>query len=195
MSKFRQPYNNEQSKRYHQGFYKLINPDKYMGHPGAIIYRSSWELRFMQFCDTTDTIKRWHSEWEYIPYQDAKGHYHRYYPDFYIEVVDPKDPMVLNRYLVEIKPENEIHPDFVEIDPETGRTVRIIPANEYLAMKAKKAKKPKPITSKAYESYLYALNQYQKNLYKWTRAKNYCRDKGYEFKLINQNKLQQRGIL
>jgi len=194
MGNFKTPYNNKQSKRYKQGFYKLINPDKYMGNPNAIIYRSSWELKFCHWCDTQTNIKRWHSECEFIPYQDAKGGYHRYYPDFYIEIVDQKDPMKLNKCLIEIKPENEIHPDFVEIDKETGRTKRIIPANEYLAMKAKKSKKGKPAL-KAYESYLYGLNQYQKNLYKWTRAKHYCKEKGYEFKILNQKVLTKQNIL
>lgn len=194
MGNFRKPYNNQQSKKYNQGFYKLINPQKYMGNPEAIVYRSGWELKFMHWCDTTETVKRWHSEWEVIPYQDSTGKYHRYFPDFYIEITSKTDPTKLTRYLIEIKPEKEIHPDFVEIDKETGRTKRIIPANEYLMMKAKKSKKGKPAL-KAYESYLYALNQYQKNLYKWTRARNYCKNKGIEFKILNEKVLQEKNIL
>ncbi|MFM2010951.1 MAG: hypothetical protein RLZZ479_1342, partial [Bacteroidota bacterium] len=37
--------NNKPSKKstYRQGYYVLNNPDKYIGDPTKIIYRSSWE--------------------------------------------------------------------------------------------------------------------------------------------------------
>ena len=38
-----------------------------------------------------ENIIKWGCEVITIPYQDEKGTFHRYYPDFYIEMIDKKD--------------------------------------------------------------------------------------------------------
>ena len=48
-----------------KGRYKPINPNKYQGDPTNIIYRSSWELKFMRFCDLRDDVVQWQSEESY----------------------------------------------------------------------------------------------------------------------------------
>ena len=69
------------------GLYKPNNPKKYKGNPTTIIYRSSWEQKFMKFCDRTSSIVEWGSEEYIIPYRcPTDGRRHRYYPDFYIKV-------------------------------------------------------------------------------------------------------------
>ena len=68
------------------GLYKPKNPKKYKGNPTTIVYRSSWELHFMKFCDRTNSIVEWGSEEIIIPYRSPlDGKPHRYYPDFYIK--------------------------------------------------------------------------------------------------------------
>ena len=38
--------------KYHQGTYKVKDPNKYVGDPNNIVFRSSWELKFMNWCDS-----------------------------------------------------------------------------------------------------------------------------------------------
>ena len=53
-----------------QGYYKAKNPDKYIGDPELIIYRSSWEFGFCKYCDMSPSVLRWSSEPVSIPYYD-----------------------------------------------------------------------------------------------------------------------------
>jgi hypothetical protein len=76
---------------------------KYLGDPNTIIYRSSYELKFMKWCDLNEAVKRWASEEIVIPYLSPKDNMmHRYFVDFYIEVEDKTGKM--KKYLVEVKP-------------------------------------------------------------------------------------------
>lgn len=166
-------------KFYHQGFFKPTNVLKYIGDPTKIVYRSKWELHFMIYCDQKDIIAKWSCEHIAIPYQDKNGKIHRYYPDFYIERIDPNDPDNYIRAIVEIKPGNEIQPDFVNPDGS------IKPPEIYL----------KKITAKSLESYEYKLKTYQKNLYKWTKAKIWCEQRHLNFHLMNETYMKQKGIM
>jgi hypothetical protein len=67
-----------------------------------IIYRSSWERRFISWCESCKKVKYWGSECICIKYHnpiDRKQH--RYYPDF---VVQLEDGTVM---IIEIKPKNQ----------------------------------------------------------------------------------------
>lgn len=86
------------SKDVYQGRYVPENPQKYRGDYRNIIYRSSYELKFMNWCDKNTEVLEWGSEEIAIPYRsplDKKVH--RYFPDFYLKVGN-------KRYLVEVKP-------------------------------------------------------------------------------------------
>ena len=86
-----------------KGKYKPINPNKYQGDPTNIVYRSSWELKFMRFCDLRDDVIQWQSEEIIVPYRHPlDGKIHRYFPDFKISV-KTKDENV-EHWLIEIKP-------------------------------------------------------------------------------------------
>ena len=88
-----------------QGYFEPQNPDKYIG-PTPIIYRSSWERKFMIMCDTKDNVLKWSSEPVEIKYwssMDKKEH--KYYPDFYMKTEGDEGPV---EWLVEIKPEAQI---------------------------------------------------------------------------------------
>ena len=45
-----------------QGKYYPKHPEKYKGNAGEIFYRSSWELKFMEWCDSTKAVLAWQSE-------------------------------------------------------------------------------------------------------------------------------------
>lgn len=91
----------------YSGIYKPINPKKYKGNPNRVIYRSMWEKKFMIFCDNTPSIVEWGSEEVIIPYRcPTDGKVHRYYPDFYMKVVDKQG--VAKRYIIEIKPKKQV---------------------------------------------------------------------------------------
>lgn len=86
------------SKNVYRGRFVPKNPDKYAGNVHDIIYRSSYELKFMNWCDMNDGVEVWGSEEIVIPYRspiDRKVH--RYFPDFFIKIGDKK-------YLIEVKP-------------------------------------------------------------------------------------------
>lgn len=95
----------EESK-YHQGRFNPRNPEKYKGDVKNIIYRSSWEIKFMQFCDRNPNILEWGSEEFFIPYYDPTSKkVRRYFPDFFIKVQE-NDGKV-KKYIVEIKPKRQ----------------------------------------------------------------------------------------
>ena len=67
-----------------------------------IIYRSSWERRFIYWCESCPRVKYWGSECTCIRYfnpVDQKEH--RYFPDFVVEMQDG------TTMIVEIKPSNQ----------------------------------------------------------------------------------------
>jgi hypothetical protein len=91
------------SKETLKGLYRIQNPIKYIGNPNNIVYRSSWELKFMKWCDNNAAILEWGSEELAIPYvSPLDNRVHRYFVDFYIKVKE-KDGSI-KKYLVEIKP-------------------------------------------------------------------------------------------
>jgi TnsA endonuclease N terminal len=91
--------------KFNQGLFKPIHPEKYIGR-GSIKYRSSWELRFMNFLDTHPSVKQWASESISIKYENPVAKKTKsYVPDFFIIYEDSSG----NRKgeLVEIKPHKE----------------------------------------------------------------------------------------
>lgn len=89
--------------KYHQGKYVVKNPEKYMGDPTNVIFRSSWERKYMIWCDNTSSVIYWQSEETIVPYRCATDNkWHRYYLDFRIQVKNKEGN--LKTYLVEIKP-------------------------------------------------------------------------------------------
>tara|TARA_X000000368_G_C23044302_1_gene718439 strand:+ start:2115 stop:2558 length:444 start_codon:yes stop_codon:yes gene_type:complete len=86
-----------------KGYYRPKNPKKYKGDYKNIIFRSSWEEKFMKYCDTKQYILEWGSEEYIIPYRDpTSGKVRRYFPDFYIKVKESSGK--IKKYIIEIKP-------------------------------------------------------------------------------------------
>jgi hypothetical protein len=89
---------------YKQGIYKPVHSEKYKGckHPE---YRSSWELKFFQWCDKNTNVVKWGSETVVVPYiSPVDGKLHRYFVD---NIVTLKEGGNVKTYLVEIKPSKQ----------------------------------------------------------------------------------------
>jgi len=93
----------------YKGVFRPSNPEKYRGDITKIIYRSSWERKFMEFCDHNSSILLWNSEGVVIPYiSPVDGERHRYFIDFWIRMRDKHGNIV--EKLIEIKPNAQRHP-------------------------------------------------------------------------------------
>jgi hypothetical protein len=91
--------------KFARGKFVPQHPDKYVGLKMPI-YRSSWELSFMRFCDTNVSIQKWASEAVQIPYRDPlTGRNTVYVPDFFIQYADKNNRT--NIELIEIKPASQ----------------------------------------------------------------------------------------
>jgi len=96
-------------KETYKGIFKPKNPQKYKGNSKTIIYRSSWELRFMNYCDTNTSILEWSSEEVVIPYvSPIDGRTHRYFVDFYCKIKNKNGEV--EKTLIEIKPKKFTKP-------------------------------------------------------------------------------------
>ena len=90
-----------------KGKFRPNNPDKYKGDPGNIIYRSSWELQFMKWCDKREDVVCWQSEEKRIRYYDPVAKKNRiYYPDFYVKY--KRSDGIIIEELIEVKPQRQI---------------------------------------------------------------------------------------
>jgi hypothetical protein len=95
--------------KYNQGRFHPQNPKKYKGDYRNIIYRSSWEVKFMRYCDQNDNIIEWGSEEFFIPYLDpTTNKVRRYFPDFFIKVKDNSGK--IKSYVIEVKPKKQTLP-------------------------------------------------------------------------------------
>lgn len=94
------------SQNYIQGFYKPINPKKYVGNVNEIVYRSSYELKLFKYCDLSESVIEWGSEELWIKYYNPiTERFHRYFPDAYMKVKDSSG--VCKKYIVEVKPKRQ----------------------------------------------------------------------------------------
>jgi hypothetical protein len=95
--------------KYKQGKYTPRYPAKYDGNPTEIIYRSSWEYRYMHWLDNNIQVLKWSSETTVIPYVSPKdSRFHRYFVDFKMTLKNNQGKT--KTYLVEVKPEVECSP-------------------------------------------------------------------------------------
>jgi len=89
-----------------QGTFIPKNKDKFIiiknkQNGGKIKYRSSWELKFLQWCDNNPNVKKIVSEGVKIPYTSPDGKQRNYYPDFALLYNEDK-------LLIEIKPKSQV---------------------------------------------------------------------------------------
>jgi hypothetical protein len=140
----------------YRGKFKPSFPEKYVGNPTSIIYRSLWELKFLKYCDTNENILEYASEELAIPYiSPVDGKTHKYFPDVYIKVKEPDGS--IKKYLIEIKPYKQT----------------MAP--------------PKP--KRQTKGYIYEVYEYAKNQSKWEAAREYCKDRGWTFRILTENEI------
>ena len=143
--------------KYRQGRFRPQNPKKYGGDPTNIVYRSSYELKFMQYCDLTESVNTWKSEEFWIPYRSPiDNKVHRYFPDFFVKYKD-KDGNT-RTLVVEIKP-------------------------------AKELKMPDTNPKRRTKSWAYSVKTWAVNQAKFSAAREYCADRGYEFQIFTERQL------
>jgi len=116
--------NMSENARTRQGYYAIRNKEKYVGDPGLVIYRSSWEFSFCKWCDYSPSILRWASEPFQVDYFDkvskleeckkhgldpnnpANWQKKKYNVDFWIEIQKPDE--TIERWIVEVKPKSKL---------------------------------------------------------------------------------------
>jgi hypothetical protein len=112
------------NNKYHQGFYKPTNPDKYAGNPDNIFARSSWEKKVMHWFDNSPNVIYWASEEIVIPYFDPiKKRTRRYFPDFIVKIENINK--IVTNYIIEVKPENQTKPPIKRKNTKTYITEQI----------------------------------------------------------------------
>lgn len=133
--------------RYSQGYIDPRTCKKLINNSEPIIYRSSYERKFVVWCESSSQVIRWGSECICITYIMPDGSMHRYYPDYYLEMRDG------HKYIIEVKPSNQTKP----------------PINENS----------------------WAYNEWIKNNCKWKAAQEYCKIRGFEFKVLTEKTIKQ----
>jgi hypothetical protein len=140
--------------KFARGKFVMRNPAKYVGIKMPI-YRSSWEHKFMQFCDTNPSVQKWASEAIQIPYRDPlTGKNTVYVPDFFIQYVDKYGKM---------------HVELIEIKPASQSILERVGKNKYNQA------------------------QFVKNQAKWESARNWCKQQGIVFRIVNENDIYHNG--
>lgn len=101
--------NGEVKMGSYKGLFKPKNPQKYLGNVNNIVWRSTWEKKFLTYCDLNENVLEYSSEEISIPYLDpTTNRIRRYFPDVYMKVKD-KDGQI-KKYLIEIKPKRQTLP-------------------------------------------------------------------------------------
>ena len=95
--------NELKNNKWMKGTYNIQNKSKYRGNSEKIIFRSSWEKKFMIYLDTHPQVLWWSSEEISIPYlSPIDNKIHKYFPDFLFAVDGRCDKE--KKFMVEIKP-------------------------------------------------------------------------------------------
>jgi hypothetical protein len=117
----------------YQGKFKPKNPSKYKGDPTNIIYRSSWEAKFMKYLDEHPDVLQWASEELVVPYRSpVDGKVHRYFPDFIVRKRNANG--ITETLMVEIKPAHQT------VEPIKKKTINKQYINEVMTWGVNQAK-------------------------------------------------------
>lgn len=142
---------------YIQGFYKLTRPEKYVGDPKQVIFRSSWERKMFGWCESNPSVLRWGSEIAPIRYySQIDGKERRYFPDIWMIVQTREGGQ--QKVIVEIKPHKETIPP----------------------------KGPKNNGPKTKAKYLREAMTYQRNKDKWKAAEAFAKKYDMKFIIMDE---------
>lgn len=174
----------------HQGYYVPQHPEKIVGNPGELIYRSGWERDLCRWCDDNANVKKWGIEVAKIEYRDPGNlnfdeikrlnlnpndpslwPVRNYFIDFYIEFEENEDDdptNTSNKVLVEVKPKSQ--------------TLRPVPPSSAAKLKEQKA-------------FVNECRTYLTNNAKWKAAKQWADEHGMKFVIWTEDTLSKLGIL
>jgi hypothetical protein len=121
----------KRNRKFKQGIFKPVYPQKYAG-TFPILWRSSYELKFMRWCDHNPAVISWGSESIIVPYQNPlTGKVSRYFVDSNITLKTKNGEF--KKYLIEIKPSIQTQP------PKPGKNTKALLRRqaEYVKNRAK----------------------------------------------------------
>lgn len=143
---------------YRQGYFTPNHPEKYLGNPTEIIYRSSWEFKFMEFCDSNEKVLSWGSESTPIPYfNPILKKECTYWIDCYMQVKNNNGSVT--KWLIEVKPGKYLSPP----------------------------KEPTRLTEKQTLNFARHAKTYLINSFKFKAAQNYASQNNMKFGIITEN--------
>ena len=143
---------------YRQGYYRVVNIEKYIGDFNKVIYRSSWEKKMMTFCDMNENVIKWSSETIQVPYFNPVDNATKTYNlDFFFQIRQ-NDGTVKN-IIAEVKPSKKLEKP-------------ILPTTR--------------LNEKRIQAHNYQMKEYVINMYKFQAAKKWAEDRGWEFTIITE---------
>lgn len=176
----------EDQTRYKQGYFHIPKEyiHKYIGDPSQIIYRSSYEYKFLLYCCYNPNILKFGSEVLSVKYlnpvtnleYNKKNNLNNadprnwklanYWIDFWILV--KKRDGTESRVLIEIKPHCDTLPP-----------------------------KPTPLDArmKQRKAFIRQSKIYLENKAKWEAATQYAKDNGMEFLVVTERTMKDMGIM
>ena len=163
-----------------QGYARIKHPEKYVGDPNLIIYRSTWEYAFIKYCDSSPSVKRWSSEPVSIPYYDRVSKLE----ECHRLGLNPNDPANW-----EVK---HYHMDFwVEMDKGNDKVEKI-----FIEIKpAEKLKKPIPppkdATIAQHKKFNKAAKEYLINEAKFAAAQEFAKKNNAKFYVFTEHTLER----
>lgn len=176
--------NTSESSRTKQGYYKVQHPEKYVGDPNLVIFRSSWEYSFARWCDFSPSIIRWSSEPTTIPYYDRVSRLEEC-KKFGLDPNDPKNWVVKNYHVdfwIEIKKQDDtIQKMFIEIKPSKCLKKPIPP--------------PAEAALKEHRRFNIEAKDFLLNEAKWAAINAYAKKNNVQFFVFTEDTLSKLGIL
>jgi len=95
-----------------------------------------------------------------------------------------EEMFVWYRSPIDSKP-HRYFPDFyIKVQESNGQIKKYL-----IEIKPKRQTTPPPKQQRQTKKYLYEAYEYAKNQAKWEAAKEWCADRGYEFKVLTENEL------
>lgn len=147
-----------QKGRVQQGYFTPKNPGKYKGDPTKVIYRSSWELKFLNYCDSNESVVAYAAEPVGIAYPNPVLKKDcTYWIDCYMETRSQDGSLI--KWLIEVKPNKYLTP------PEP----------------------PTRLTEKQTLNYARHAKAYIINHAKFKAAREYAASRGMRFGIITEN--------
>lgn len=147
--------------------YHPKNVKKYVGNPCYAVVRSSWELIFFRWCDNNPAIVEWCSEPMGIGYIDPTER-------------GPSGAPKKRRYFPDavikvLNKEGGVDCWLVEIKPE------------------KETRPPSPGRTKSSKTKIHEAKTWATNSAKWRAAEEYCRRRGWYFRILTEKHLITKG--